>query len=391
MRVLLVHNFYRDAGGEDTVFVNERRMLSEHGHEVEVFTRSSAEVRGPLARARAGLGLIFSFSTRRRLRKHIKAFRPDVVHVHNFFPLLTPSVFYACGDEGVPVVFTLHNYRILCPTSTLYFAGAEELRSLSGSTFWAINKPVYRSSRLATLALCLMIEFHKRVGTWKHRVTRFVALTETARQVFAAAGLPPDRIAVKGNHSPFSLEHSSVPIIRRPRALYVGRLSEEKGIDCLLNAWKDLEIDLDLVGDGPMMNVAQAAKSKRIQIHGRLPTADVRRLMGEASTLILPSVCHEMFPMVLLEAFSARLPIVASRIGASRSLIENGVTGMLFEPGNASDLQDKVRWVMENPHLAQDMAESAHRRADAFSPRQSYERLISIYEEAIADLMSQRR
>jgi glycosyltransferase involved in cell wall biosynthesis len=249
MRVLFVHNFYQIPGGEDTVVRAELAMLAREGITVELFSVHNDDIRGMLGGLRAALNVVYNPRARQALSETLKKFLPDVVHIHNFFPLLSPSIFDACLAAGVPSVMTLHNFRLLSPGALLHPSEAFVGRNFSDSCWWSVPRRVYRNSAAATAAVAAMIEFHKWAGTWTRKVSRFIALTEWAKQLFVEGGLPADRIVIKPN---CIARPPAFDVGRREGALFVGRLSEEKGVDILLRAWKHSKYPLKIIGDGPL-------------------------------------------------------------------------------------------------------------------------------------------
>jgi glycosyltransferase involved in cell wall biosynthesis len=301
--------------------------------------------------------------------------------MHNVFPRLSPAIFRTLRRHHVPSVLTLHNFRIVCPTATLFHQGRICERSIGRPTFWAIRQRAYRGSAFGTASLVAMIELHKRLGTWTRDVDAFIALTPFARETFIRAGLPAERIHVRGNatEDPGDPAATTTP---RAGTLYVGRLSPEKGIAVLLDAARASNQPVTIVGDGPLRSACEAAarETPSITLTGRLPPADVARHMRQAAVLVLPSVCHEMFPMALAEAFANGLPVIASRLGALASLVEEGRTGLLFEPGNATDLADKLAWALAHPQAMEEMGRNARARyLGAFTPQAIDARLMEIY------------
>ncbi|MBQ0929176.1 glycosyltransferase family 4 protein [Ideonella alba] len=361
-------------------------MLSSHGLLAALHITSNQDIQGFAGKISAAAGVVFSWTSYRVTRQLIRDCQPDVVHVHNFFPRLSPSVFYACRAEGIPTVLTLHNYRIVCPTAMLLHEGKVTERSLTEGPWWAFRQRVYRNSWAGTFFLCLMIWFHQRAGTWKHKVDRFIVLSEFGRERMKAAGIPAELMVVKPNF---------VDIPRQgdyPRAglLFVGRLSAEKGIGVLLDAVAKLrgtasitERDVTILGGGPMANVVATAEVNAL---GPKSGSEVRQHMTTAVALVMPSIWYEGFPMVLVEAYACGLPIIASRIGALAELVEDGVTGLLSEPGNSDDLAAKMEWALNHPDEIRRMGEAARRRYESlYTPSRNLAQLTSIYEEAIAN------
>lgn len=381
MRVLLVHNFYRIPGGEDSIVREELSTLSQKGVEVELFSVSNNDFRGALGSLTAALQVVYNRRARQVLSDKLKKFSPDVVHIHNFFPLLSPSILDACITAGVPSVLTLHNFRILSPGALLHPTETVEGRSLQNSCWWTVPKRVYRNSAAATLAVAAMIEFHKRAGTWTRKVGRFIALTDWAKQMFTEGGLPANRIVVKPN------------CIARPPAfatgcrdggLFVGRLDEQKGIRLLLQAWRKSDYPLKIIGDGPLSSFVQQNAGERIVYLGRQPRDVVQREMQAAKFLILPSNGNEMFPVTILEAFSNHLPVICSDLPSLKDLVEPGITGLKFPANDADALAQRVRWAASNYAALDELGRNAHSVYETqYTPEVNFNQLVAIYTAAI--------
>lgn len=381
-RILLVHNHYQQAGGEDTVVANEQALLTAHGHETRLWSVSNAEIRGLGKTLKTALQSTYSRGSRQRMREIVADFNPDLVHVHNFFPLLSPSIYDACADWRVPVVQSLHNYRIVCPGGLLMRDGRPCEDCIDGTPYQAALHGCYRGSRLGSLAVARMVHVHQCNRTWHSKVERFIALSEFARRKFVAAGLPAERIAVKPNFS----EDRRVPRpATRAGALYVGRLSPEKGIATLLRAWSTLEVPLRVIGDGPLAAAVTAASGGRIASLGLQSGLRVAEEMACAAFMVLPSQCYENFPLTIAEAFCQGLPVIASRIGALEELVEDGVTGLHFTPGDATDLREKVRWAREHPDVLVHMGRQARARYLArYSPEVNFSIMTEIYDSILS-------
>ncbi len=386
MKILLIHNAYQRFGGEDSVVARESSLLSRSGHEVVTYEVSNDSISGLWGRVRAALGTIFSLRSYLAVGKAIRELQPEIVHVHNFFPLISPSVFYACRRERVPVVFTLHNYRILCPTATLEHDGEVVRRSLEEGPWWALRQRVFQGSLAGTFVLCSMIYIHTRIGTWNRMVDRYITPSETSRRNFVDGGLPSNRLTVK----PHFVEVDDGAPRSRSGFLYVGRLSTEKGVSVLLRAIQALadsrrSIGKDLfciVGGGHM---EQHCRDAGIASTGEMQASGVQEMMRSATALIVPSVCQETFGLVIIEAYACGLPVIASRIGAFEELVVEGQTGLMFEPGNAQDLAEKIRWAAENPLEMMRMGTQARSRyEDRYTAERNIDLLVSIYRE-VAD------
>ena len=382
MRALIVHNRYQQAGGEDTVVANEYALLERNGWCPRLWGVSNEKIVGTWDKITAAMRASYSRPARDELARVVAEFAPAVVHVHNFFPLLSPSIYDACRAAGVAVVQTLHNYRTICAGALLARDGHPCEDCIGGSPYQGALHGCYRGSRLGSLAVARMVDTHRRRGTWSEKVDRFIALSAFAKDKFVAAGFPADRIAIKPN---FAEDRRVGGSCRRSGALYVGRLSPEKGIGTLLRAWNGVEVPLRIVGDGPMRAVVEAAIGPKVAASGWKTGADIAAEMGQAAFLILPAEVYESFPMVIVEAFSQGLPVIASRIGALAEIVEDGHTGLLFSFGDADDLARKVRWAGQHPEVLRRMGAEARRiYEERYSPSVNFRQLVGIYQEAIA-------
>lgn len=380
MKVLVAHNAYQQRGGEDMVVGAEVALLRAHGHEVQQYGRHNDEVAG-IGRVALGAQTLWSARTTRDIKALLASWRPDIVHVHNSLPLISPSLHWACAAAGVPVVQTLHNFRLACPQAMFLREGRVCESCLGRLPLPAVQHGCYRGSRTQSAVLAGMLVLHRSLGTWQHKVQAYIALNEFCRRKFIEAGLPAERLHVKPNFV------EAAPPAEGPRdgLLFVGRLAEEKGVDTLAQALAlhPLPTPLRVAGTGPLAAVLQAAPG--VQMLGALPLAEVQQQMARARALVLPSIWYENFPRTLVEAFAAGLPVIASRIGALAELVVDGQTGLLFEPGDAAALADRLRWAMQHgPEMAR-MGERARAVYEAhYTPQQNHRQLMAIYAAAQA-------
>lgn len=385
MNVLVVHNRYRERGGEDRVVELETRLLERHGHRVIPYIVDNRDIGRAMAVA-LPLLTIWNQATVGAVRRIIVSERVDVVHVHNTLPLVSPAVYYAAPAEGVPVIQTLHNYRLFCPSAQCVRNGRPCTECL-GATLAspAIRHACYRGSRVATGAVAAMLVAHRAAGTWRTAVHTYIAPTEFARRLFVAAGLPAGRIVVKPHFvdpDPGAGGHCG------GYALYVGRLSKEKGVETLLDAWLRTPalMPLRIVGDGPLATqVADAAtRLPAITWMGARPPAEVRALMRDAQCLVFPSVTFETFGQVIAEAFAAGTPVVTSDGGAARELVEHGRSGLLFRNGDPLSLAAQVAALSVHQNI-DDMRAAARTQYEMkFTAAANYRQLFGIYADAIA-------
>ena len=383
MNILLLHNHYLQPGGEDAVFDSEAGLLEQHGHTVVRFRMHNEDV-AELGRANLLVKTLWNEPVHRKIRALIQKERIDVCHCHNTFPLLSPSVYYAAHDEGVPVVQTLHNYRLLCPKAVLYRDGRVCEDCVNSAVPWrSVAHSCYRGNRAATAATALMLTTHRLAGTWRKKVDVYVALTEFCRSKFIEGGLPADRIVVKPN---FVFDDPGLGTGADGYALFVGRLTEEKGVRTLLRAWSGMprSIELKIAGDGPLApEVAAAGSASNIEYLGPVPGGRVRALMRDAAALIFPSEWFEAGPMTLIEAFACGTPAIASRLGSAGSIVKHGVNGFHFEAGNANALASAVRTQWSSPETLRAMRRAARLEFESeYTADHNYERLMFVYSLA---------
>jgi len=388
MRIVVAHNSYQQRGGEDGCVAAEVAMLRSHGHEVIQYTVSNDEI-DSMSRLTLASRTVWSAASYRAMRTLFRDARPDVVHFHNTFPLISPAAYYAARGEGVAVVQTLHNHRLLCCNAILFRQG-QVCRDCVGSAVpWrGVVRGCYRGSRIASLGVASMIGMHKAAGTWRHAVDLYIALSQSSRENFIEAGFAAEKIAVKPH---FIYPDPGMGPGGGRYCLYVGRLSEEKGLLALIRAWQRLgtAMPLAIVGDGPMLPAVQAAASDNpnIRLLGARSQDAVYDLIGAAELLIAPSECNETFGRVVAEAFAKGTPVVAARIGALAELVEHGRNGRLFEPGNAHDLAQNVQDLICNPDQLRYMREAARRSFElSFTADRNHATLITLYRSAAASM-----
>ena len=386
MTIIVAHNFYQQPGGEDEVFAAEVDLLRRFGHNVHTFTMDNHRVNA-MGRARALAATIWNRDSYRALRELVSRTGATIVHFHNTFPLISPAGYAAARDAGAAVVQTLHNYRLICPCALLLRHGHPCEYCVGRAFAWpGVAHGCYRGSRPATAAVAGMTAAHRLRGTWESAVDVYIAPTEFARTKLIQGGLPAGKIVVKPN---FVDPDPGVGTGCGGYALFVGRLSHEKGVETLLDAWRELgdSVPLKIVGDGPLSSlVGQAAASQpNIEWLGRRPLAEVYDLIGNATVLVSPSRCYETFGRVIVESFAKGTPVIGPGHGASADLIRHEVNGMLFEPGSAHDLANCVRTLCGDPQMQARMRSVARREYELhYTGPRNHEQLSEIYARAIA-------
>lgn len=390
MKIVMVHNTYQQAGGEDVVFENEKRLLLRAGHTVVPYVRSNMELQNASLLDRIAIAprMVWSSKTRQEFASILDRERPDIVHIHNTFMVISPSIYSACSERGIPVVQTLHNFRLLCPAANFFRDGVICEECVDQNLLQSVLHGCYRNSRRATAGVALMLSLHRALDTWRASVTRFIALTEFAKQKFVAAGYPPDRFAVKPNFvDPDPQERQAAGHY----AVFIGRLMDNKGLQVLLDAWKELPAgyQLQIVGDGPE-RPALEAQARELQLsgitfRGRLSHAAVIEALKGARFTIVPSKLYEGLPMCIVESFACGTPVLCSKLGGLKEIVEDHATGLQFSPGDAQDLAGKVEWAWNHPFELAQMGHAARDKYERdFTPERSYRLLIGIYEQALA-------
>jgi len=389
LRVLVAHNTYQNAGGEDRVVDLEIDLLRSNGHEVETLFRDNRDIgiSSFSSRIHAAVDCVWSSASADAMRLAIRKFRPQLVHVHNTLAALSPSIYWAASECRVPVIQTLHNYRIACPQGLFLRRGRPCQDCLGRVPYPGIFHRCYRNSMAQSFAVATMLTAHRSLGTWSSKISRYIALSDFCRQQFIRAGVPERKICVKPN---FALDPAiatlGTPNIQRARSfLFVGRLATEKGIDTLSRAMRqNAEFECVVAGVGPARSTFKGIDG--FDVRGWLEPYIISRLMRSAVALVVPSICYETFSLVTLEAFAHGLPVIASHIGSLPEIVTDGKTGLLFEPGNPADLAQKMAWALDNPEEMKRMGIAAREDFEnRFAAGKNYSMLVNIYRDAISD------
>lgn len=379
MKILIAHNAYQQRGGEDAVVDAEISLLRAHGHEVALYQRHNNELEWT-SRSAAAVSAIWAKRSADDIKDLCESFHPDVIHVHNTVPLISPSLYWVASRRNVPVVQTLHNFRLLCPQAMLLRDG-KVCEDCVGKVPWrAISHKCYRDSTLQTVVLSGMLATHRALGTYRGKVTRYIALNTFCRDKFIKGGLPADLIRIKPN---FVVADRIPAWDNRQGGLFVGRLSHEKGLDVLIDAAAKLRTDsVRIIGQGPLEKKVEQAFGANY-LGPKAPAEVLSRLHG-AQFLVAPSTCYETFGLVAIEAFACGTPVIASRHGGLGELVKDGVTGLLVNPGDASDLAEKIAWAQSHPGEMLRMGRAARYEYEKkYTASHNYKMLINIYQDAI--------
>jgi glycosyltransferase involved in cell wall biosynthesis len=388
MKLLLAHNRYRQSGGEDEAFLRETDLLRAAGHEVLQYTADNNEIAedGILDKAKLAAQTLWSWDSAARLRALLRRERPDLAHFHNTFPLISPAVYYACQKEGIPVVQSLHNARLMCPAATFYRDGSACVDCLGRSVPWpAVVHACYRNSRLQTAVVAGMLAGHRVLGTWREQVAAYIVFTEFYRQKFISAGLPHEKLFVKPH---FLVSDPGMKQASSDYVLFLGRLAPEKGVPTLLKAWQSLgHIPLRIRGDGPLRSDVEQLRrvNPSVSTLPYLPSRERFDMIKGARFLVWPSEgYYESFGLVAIEAFACGTPVIASRTGAMTEIVEDRKTGLHFTAGDAEDLTAKVQWAWTHPHHMNEMGRTARETYKSkYTAEANYQALLGIYRKAM--------
>jgi glycosyltransferase involved in cell wall biosynthesis len=387
MKLLLCHNHYQQAGGEDEVFAAESALLESFGHQVVRYTVHNDRI-ADMGRVRLATDTLWNRESHRHVKRLIRRERPDVVHFYNTFPLLSPSVYHAARNEGCPVVQSLHNYRLLCPNGLFYREGRICEDCLGKFVPWnGVLHKCHRNDRAATAVTTAMLVGHRLLGTWKRTVDIYVAgMTNFVREKFRAGGIPVDRLVLKPN---FVFPDPGEGDGDGGYALFAGRLTPEKGLATLLEAWKRLPEDrsLTILGDGQMAPEVERAVARHpgIEWLGRKSLDETFALLKRAAFLICPSQWYEAMPRILVDSFAVGTPVLASDLGAMADVVHDGLEGLHFRVGDAEHLADRASWLFEHPDERAKMRTAARAEyQDRFTAEKSHEILMDVYRRALA-------
>lgn len=384
----MIHNYFQKWGGGDQSTEQELALLRERGEDVEFYFRHNDEIKDFSKPRLAGLFFETTWSQKsyNEVSETIKRFKPDIIHCQNFFTLVTPAIFYAAARSKVPIVQSLRDFRLLCPIGFFVRNGEVCEECMTHSLWRGIKYGCYRNSSAQTASIALMLKTHRILNTWNKRVNGFVALTEFSRQKFIEGGLPAEKIVVRPN---FMTNDPGVQDHERTYALFVGRMSTEKGIKTLLEAWKHIpDLPLKVVGGGDLVDWAKDYLKENnitnVELIGFVKPDEVLEYQRRAKFVIMPSLWYETFGRVILEGYAVGTPAIVSNLGAMAELVEEERTGLRFTPGDADDLARKVRYAIDHPAMVETWGQNARRKVEnEFLAERAYERLMDIYGQVL--------
>ncbi len=383
INIVLVHNAYTEFGGEDRVVNNLIRLLQEKGHSVFVFIKDSNEIQNMrFGKIRAFFSGIYSWASKQELRRYIEEYKPDVVHVHNVFPLISPSILIECKRSGIPVVMTVHNYRLICPNGLFMTNGHICEKCSGGHEYWCILRNC-ENNLLKSIGYALRNYIARKRRYYLNNINIYICLTQFQKNILIREGFHADNISILSNviqSSKIETSESSGEYIG-----YIGRISREKGISTLFKA-AGMCKDISFKAAGSYENAIELTKSapSNFEFCGFLDGNKIHEFYHNSRFIVLCSEWYEVFPLVLLEAMNRGKAVICSRIGGLPEIVEDGITGLMFEPGNAKDLSEKIRYLWDRPDLCKKMGEAGREKAlKVYSPGEYYKSLMTIYEKAI--------
>lgn len=392
MKVLLVHNYYQQRGGEDRVVAQEMELFQSKGVNVQLYSVHNDAINGRsiIGKARTAIETAWSYSEYKNIRKKLMDMKPDVVHVHNFFPLISPSIYYACSELGIPVVQTLHNYRLICPAATLMRDNRICEECVSGSLISSLKHGCYRDSKMQTLSVASMIKLNRILGTWSRKIDRYIVLTEFAKKKFIESGIPEHRISVKPNF--VIRRHSDYPsqLKEADYILFVGRIAVEKGVRNLLDAYRLLKnrvsTKLVIIGDGPDRDMlAKEFGEDGVIFLGNQNSDTVLRYMEQARYLVVPSIWYEGFPMTIVESYSVGTPVLSSKIGALEEVVKDTVTGFHFPPYDVQLIAEVMERALRFDQYQELRQRVLHTYESLYTEDVNFEQTMNIYREVIEE------
>ena len=388
MKILLIHNKYKLAGGEDSIFEAEKNILENHGHSVKALFFDNKEIDSLTKKLKLSYQLIYNRGSEKTVNKVIIAFKPDVIHIHNLFYAASPSILFAAHKNNIPLVLTLHNYRLICSGSLLMRDSKPcELCVSKVFPLDGVKYGCHRSSKIETAQLTLSTGIHKLIKTWNSKVSKYIVLTEFAKKKFinSSLGLLSEKIVVKPNSTDNT---ESIDLNDRENYfLFIGRLSQEKGIDVLLKAFENKKTIIEIIGDGPLKNLVEkvASENTNITYWGYKDKSAVISKLKKCKALIVPSVCYESLPTAVLEAYSAGTPVIISDIGNLNEIVTDNYNGLHFKTNDPIDLYRTVERFNENISWHAPLYSNARKTyLEKYTPEINYKNLISIYNAAIS-------
>ncbi len=388
MKVLHAYNRHRGIGGSDNAWDETIRISREGGLEIEEFSRNSRDISSNLlGKASAFFSGLYSKTAVQDFNRHLESFKPDVVHAHELYPLISPWILKQCVKKGIPAVFTCYDYRMTCAVVTHFHKGRLCLRCQDGKEWWAVLKNC-RNNVFESLAYALRNRVARTNRLFVDNVSQFIVLSDFPKQwLVNEVGINPERVSV--NPCSLKLPEETGDPTRGDYVAFAGRFAQEKGVDVLLKAARKAQVPVKLAGDAATHPAIQNGDQVEcVMIQGK---EELSKFYQNARMVVVPSIWYETFGLVAAEAMSYGIPVVASRFGALKSTVKDGVSGLLFEMNNADDLAEKITTIWNDPELAKKLGEGGRREVkERFDPASQMDLLMDVYKKAIADPVAKK-
>ena len=381
MKIVQIHNFYRQAGGEDIVVAEEKKMLIQNGHEVISYYENNNDIEQYSIIEKLNLfsHLHFNAKSYEKCLAFLTENKPDICHVHNTLHIISPAIFKACKATNTPVVQTLHNYRSICVNGMLTKNNVPCEACLGKSAYRAVKSKCYRNSYLQTFALARMIEKNKQNKLMQNDIDAFICFTTFAKNKFIEQGIPAHKLHIKPN---FLNLTNSANDQKKPYLIFVGRLDETKGAHLLIELTKNVKIPIYVIGEGPLEK--ELKKHVGLNLLGKLPHEDTLKFISGSQALLQLSIVYEGMPLTIIEAFANYTPIVASNLGAMASMIHDDENGLLFEPNNANHIIEKLNLLLSDSELADRLATNGFQAyQNLYNATTNYKSLNAIYQSVM--------
>jgi glycosyltransferase involved in cell wall biosynthesis len=382
MKILMIHNKYVSRGGEDTIFEQEKKLLLAKGHKIISYTRDNAEIESYnfIQKIKFAFSMIFSLKTYFELTKVIKHTTPEIAYIHNDFPLISPSAYFACNLQKIPIIKRIPNYRLFC--SNGFFVRENEVCEkclVKNNPFISVKYGCYRNSKLLTFLVASMIRIHR--NTYRERINYLLPNSPIVKEKLLKGKFIRTKLIVKSNFTEGKLNFQ---IKKENFAIYVGRLSKEKGLKSLSEAWRNIDFKLEVYGDGPLRDLIK--NQSNVIYKGPKSNVECLQRIKKAKFLIFPSIHEETFGISMIEAFSVGTPVLASRMGNMKYVVEDGKTGKFFNPGDSEDLREKALWMINHTKECEQMGKNAYLEyKEKYTPDVNYKNLMSVFNKAIND------
>ncbi len=408
MKILFAHKFFHPAGGPETVLFQSMEALQKMGHEVIPFSmRRPGNLPTPyskyfvtevnyhdpngsfLRKLKMATSLVYSREAKKKMELLIREQKPDIAHLHNIYHQLSPSILLPLKKHNIPIVMSLHDFKLVCPNYT-FLRDGQVCEECEGKHFYkAIKYKCVKDSYLKSTISAVEMHLHKLFKIYERNIDRFIVLSQFSKERFVRYGLPEEKIILLPN--PIEIPSFRKQEGKDKHVLFFGRLSDKNGIFTLIKAMRRLpEIKLLVLGEGEqqelILDYLRENKMGNVELVGFLSGEKLKKTIANCSFLVFPNNCYHNCPMSILESFASGKPVIGSNLGSVPELVKDGITGHLFEPRDEKDLAKKIKCLYENPQMIEKMGQNARRKVEEnYSAEKYYPKLLQIYEELIQE------